>query len=131
MSLFTWNALLGAFGGLLLCIHQDIGMHVKTDCESETTCADTHENTVNPGPFLAEDKSCVDVELIAELLPATRLKSEMAAPPLPAAPLVALIEIVPLVERPLAHVYKSIAARAPPQARWLTDIYLQTTVLRV
>ncbi len=131
ISLFTWNVLLGAFGGLLLCIHQDLDIHVDDESACETACPDAHEEEAHETEScLSEDESCVDIELIAEQLPATRLNSGVAMT-LPQATFTTLIECVPASQPSLTFIYKSAAPRAPPQARWLTDFYLQTTVLRV
>jgi hypothetical protein len=130
ISLFTWNALLGAFGGLLLCIHQDFDLHLDEDSACKSVCADAHQERRETESCLSVDESCVDIELVAEQLPVTRLKSN-TAPTLSLAPLVAIKESVPAMVPTLTLVDQSRTPRGPPQPHWLTHVYLQTTVLRV
>jgi len=133
ISLFAWNAVFGAFGGLLLCIHQDLGVHVDDDAvhaADGVSCADAHEETSETTSCVEFHEPCVDIELVAELLPATRLNSG-ASDLLPQFFVVVLIDYFRVPEPSLALVFESVAPRAPSYTFWLTDFYLQTIVLQV
>ncbi|MGZ0657400.1 hypothetical protein ACWPKS_17515 [Coraliomargarita sp. W4R72] len=130
ISLFTWNALFGAFGGLLLCIHQDLDMHVDEDSVNGFSCSSDHSPVNVEVSCVDADESCVDIELLAEQLPPARLQSE-AYYVAPLVLLAVLIDYLQVSEPSLAFVYQSAEPCAPSHVLWLTDDYLQTTVLRV
>ena len=131
ISLFTWNALLGAFGGLLLCIHQDLGGSVSEDAVQASSCLADHCSVAVEASCATAAERCIDIELIAEELPPTRLQSE-AQFVAPLVLLAVLIDFLQVPEPSLALVYQwPKPPCASPQATWLTDDYLQTTVLRV
>ena len=130
ISLFAWNALFGAFGGLLLCIHQDFGVHVDEDAVNGFSCASDHGSVSVEVACVDTDESCLDIELLAEQLPPARLQSE-AHFVAPLVLLAVLIDYLQVSEPSLALVYQSAEPCAPPHVLWLTDDYLQTTVLRV
>ena len=130
ISLFAWNAVFGAFGGLVLCIHENFDVHVDEDAAAGVPCSDSHEEADQAISCVDEDESCVDIELIAELLPATRL--DLAASfVFPQAVDIVLIDHFKLVEPSIVIVSKMAASRAPPHVCWLTDFYLKTAVLQV
>lgn len=132
ISLFAWNAVFGAFGGFSLCIHENLGVHVDDDLASAScgSCGNAHTSE-RADTCLTEDESCVDIELVAERLPAMRLNS--VASTLPQVMLAAFIECGRMLIPALAIVHDSSAPHAPPngQMYWLTDLVLPTTVLRV
>jgi hypothetical protein len=127
ISLFAWNALFGAFGGLLLCIHQDFGVHVDDDA---ATCSGEHEQISEQASCAVVDQSCVDIELLAEQLPVVRLESDTSSL-VPHVLLAILVDYLQAAEPSLELVYQSIEPCASPHVCWLTDFYLQTTVIRV
>ena len=131
ISLFAWNAVFGAFGGVLLCIHQDLGLHLEDEAVDGGSCAGVHAaSDLSTVSCVDEDESCVDIELLAELLPATRLKSEIHFET-PQVVALGLIDHFQICE-PAGVMFSKVAApRAPRVLAWLTEIHLQTTVLRV
>jgi hypothetical protein len=130
ISLFVWNALMGAFGGLLLCIHEDLGLHVDCNTELEAACA-PEEEACGADACLSSNKPCVDIEVVAEQLPIARIKSDDGCKQLQGSPEIAMLAPLWIAELPVRRLNKKIAVRAPPQSCWLTDLHLQTTVLRV
>lgn len=154
IGLFAWNALLGAFGGLLLCIHQDLAIHIDDAFTCATACAnveinaqanpdavthtDTHAALPQTKSCLAIEESCVDIDLVAEPLPATRLRLQsLLEVPLPQISLFKVIGYPPLAEPMTTLAGASAAPRVPPAqlaapgTHWLTDFYLPNTILRV
>jgi hypothetical protein len=65
LILFSWNALFGAVGGLLICIHQSLQVHAdvgqKNIEECETVCDSSDSSLQN----LEAAENCLDVELDA------------------------------------------------------------------
>ncbi|WFB34500.1 hypothetical protein P3T73_10040 [Kiritimatiellota bacterium B12222] len=67
LILFSWNAVFGAVGGLLLCIHEDLQMHSEVglsgdaDCETSTLASDFEASC------LSAAETCVDVEIKAAI----------------------------------------------------------------
>jgi hypothetical protein len=123
---------MGAFGGLLLCIHWDLDLHIDGNPELGISCMDeAQDQACGTENCLSEGKPCVDVELVAEQLPVTRLKSDNSFKQIQDAPVLALIEALWLTEFPCRLLYKKIATRAPPRVYWQTNDHIQTTVLRV
>lgn len=128
ISLFAWNAVFGAFGSLLLCIHQDVDS--REHASASSSCANEHGVMVVTDACPGEDDACVDIALLAEPLPLARLQFESFSLE-PLVLLAVLFEHFQLTEPSLDLVYQSAQWTVPKQSCWLTDSYLQTTVLRV
>lgn len=71
LCLVVWNGAFGAFGGLLLCLHQDLSVHVDAELEAGVACDSEHPEVVDS--CLSEAETCVDIELSGKVLPPTRL----------------------------------------------------------
>ncbi len=131
IGLFVWNALLGAFGGILLCIHQDLDIHAEEELAAETaSCASGGCETIQMDTCIDSGECCIDIELRAEQLPVARFKSDMGA----GEPLVLFAVLTHYLRAPepaRSLVYEKPESCALPHRSWLTDFYLQTTVLRV
>ncbi|MDQ8205929.1 hypothetical protein QEH52_00275 [Coraliomargarita sp. SDUM461003] len=152
ISLFAWNALFGAFGGLLLCIHQDLELHAEelhaeelhaeevneelaaaAAAAAASSCVTDHCLPNQADACLATGECCIDIELPAELLPVVRFKSDVSS----AESLVLLAIFIDCLRAPEPS--RSLVFQCPgprvfeslPESAWLTEYYLQTTVLRV
>lgn len=136
MSLIAWNSAFGPFGGLLLCIHQDLALHMDDNsggdlaCLNGLSCAGHAEAVPVAGFCLGKDESCVDIELVAELLAVVRLHSEASCPP-PQVLFDTGIDRLRISEPSHALVPKERPAQSLPHPPWLTAAYLHTIVLRV
>ncbi|MDQ8194898.1 hypothetical protein QEH59_10705 [Coraliomargarita sp. SDUM461004] len=144
ISLFAWNALFGAFGGLLLCIHQDLELHAEklhaeevneelAAAAATASCVTDHCLPNQADACLATGECCIDIELPAELLPVVRFKSDVSS----AESLVLLAIFIDCLRAPepsRSLVFQCSGPRvfeSLPESAWLTEYYLQTTVLRV
>lgn len=131
IGLFAWNALFGAFGGILLCIHQDLDMHVEEEVVAETaSCASGDCETIQVDTCIDSGECCIDIELRAEKLPVTRLESDVNSVS-PFALLAFFIDYLRAPEPARSLVYERAESCVLPHRSWLTDLYLQTTVIRV
>lgn len=136
MSLIAWNSAFGPFGGLLLCIHQDLALHMDDNsggdiaCLNGLSCAGDADAVPVAGFCMGTDESCVDIELVAELLPIVRLHSAVSC-----LPLRVLLDTGggrPRIPEPShALVPKGRPAQSLPHPPWLTAAYLHTIVIRV
>lgn len=67
LSLFTWNSLLGGFGGLFLCLHENGGSHLVADSgenHHEDECAHpTSAERIRETLKLGECTFCTDIPL--------------------------------------------------------------------
>lgn len=61
-SLCAWNAVFGAFGGLLLCIHDD-ALHIESAVESSATCPDNCGSVEAVYQTITITETCLDIEL--------------------------------------------------------------------
>ena len=114
LCLIVWNGAFGAFGGVLLCLHGDLSVHVDTELEAGGTCDAPHLSD-EFSPCLAESESCVDIELSGQLLPPARLDEVETAWELPDQSLVGFILLSDAVLRvDRAGFRSSWSARAPP-----------------
>jgi hypothetical protein len=139
IGLFAWNAVFGAFGGLLLCIHQDSDASaVLAEKASESTlkqssvqssCLNEHGLMVVTDACSGEDDTCVDIALIAELLPLARLQLESISIA-PYALLLVSFERFQMSEPSLDLFYQAELQYVPMRSCWLTGAYLLSTVLR-
>jgi hypothetical protein len=132
LSLFVWNVAFAGVPSLLLCLHHDFAVHFESEDSTHGHCADGHDH-VEPQEvalcFVKDD--CTDLKLQgAELIP-SRL-NEVHRIDLP---ILAVAEfnfndlVVPQVESPLGL---QLRLRGPPSSvHWLTDYYIQKTVLRI
>ena len=82
-------------------------------CLNGLSCAGDAEAVPVAGFCMEMEKSCVDIERVAELLPVARLRLEVSCPPSHA--------LVP----------KGRPAQSLPHPPWLTAAYLHTIVIRV
>ncbi len=62
LILFSWNALFGAVGGLLICIHDDMQMHAEMGEKDEDACDTAHALSETPRPRLEASENCLDIE---------------------------------------------------------------------
>jgi len=132
LSLFVWNVALAEVPSLLLCLHHDFEVHFESDDSTHGHCEDGHDHVESQevGQCVVKD-DCTDLELQgAELIP-SRL-NEVHSVDLP---ILALAEFdfhgleISMVE-PL-HCLQLRLRGPPPSVHWLTDLYIQKTVLRV
>jgi hypothetical protein len=106
IGLFAWNALLGAFGGIFLCIHQDHAGHAEAEIATEASCSSEHCAPNETDTCIDSGECCIDIELRAEQLPVARLKSDANS----VAPLVLLAVLIDYLRAPepsLSLVYES------------------------
>lgn len=115
LGLFAWNAVFGAFGGILLCLHEDLSLHLETSFEAKVDCAPN--SSVTPVDFACVSRlqSCVDIELTGDELPAARLTQADSFPTSP----VYLVATLPNFywnesSLRLSQVENLVAPRAPP-----------------
>ncbi|WOO42974.1 hypothetical protein [Rubellicoccus peritrichatus] len=62
MSLFSWNVLLGASGGILLCIHEDDSMQVESCGDAAACCCGDSAPTVDLHSN-SDCGDCIDVKI--------------------------------------------------------------------
>jgi hypothetical protein len=74
VSLFAWNALFGAFGGLLLCIHEG-ELHFESVTETAVTCVDNCVESSVHEYSVSEPETCIDIELSKLLIVSPRVES--------------------------------------------------------
>jgi hypothetical protein len=80
VSLFTWNAVFGAFGGLLLCFHDDRSLHPELAAGAHNDCDAGDAGDAMGKGCLSELESCVDLELKAIELPDARVDDGQHSP---------------------------------------------------
>jgi len=68
-GLFSWSALFGVSGGLLLCLHDDLSVHIEAEEASTVNCIEAEASCTCS--MFEEDhcSSCWDVELDGDELP--------------------------------------------------------------
>lgn len=132
LSLFVWNVALAGVPSVLLCLHDDFEVHFETEGSTHEHCEDGHDHVESQEVELCVVKDdCTDLELQgAELIP-SRL-NEVHSIDLP---VLAVAEFnfhdseVRKVES-LSTLLPRLRG-PPPSVHWLTDLYIQKTVLRV
>jgi hypothetical protein len=65
LTLFSWNALFGAVGGLLICIHDDLRMHSDLGQKNEAACETAHASCESSQHNISAAEHCMDIELDA------------------------------------------------------------------
>lgn len=132
LSLFVWNVALAEVPSLLLCLHHDFEVHVESADQEHGHCGDEHVHVESQEVGLCIDKDdCTDLELQGGKQIPSRL-NEVHSVNLPMLA-VAEYNFHALIVRPL-EVLSSMfpRPRGPPlSVHWLTDRYIQKTVLRV
>ena len=117
---------------LLLCLHHDFAVHVESESAEHGHCDDGHDHVESQEVELCVVKEdCTDLELKgAELIP-SRL-NEVHSVNLP------ILAVADFnfhdLEVSLVDALSTLLPRLrgpPPSVHWLTDIYIQKTVLRV
>lgn len=132
LSLFVWNVALAGGPSLLLCLHHDFAAHVELEDSTHQHCEDGHDHVESEevGPCIVKD-DCTDLELQgAELIPSRLNKVHFVDLPIFAVAEFnfhwSRIRKVDALSALLSRL------RGPPDSvHWLTDIYIQNTVLRV
>jgi hypothetical protein len=137
LSLFVWNVALAGVPSLLLCFHHDFAVHFESEDSThghcaDGHCADGHDHVESQEVALCVVKDdCTDLKLQgAELIP-SRLNEvhRIDLPTLAVAEFIFHDLVVPQVESPLGLQLR--LRGPPPSVYWLTDYYIQKTVLRV
>jgi hypothetical protein len=62
LIIFSWSALIGATGGLLICIHDDMRMHAEVGEKAQDACDTAHASSETPRPSLEAKQNCLDIE---------------------------------------------------------------------
>lgn len=127
-GLFAWNALFGAFGGLLLCIHEG-ALHLESAVEIEDGCADGCDSFVAVDYQIAASESCLDIELSKVLVIAQRTDEgpfNLVASPVLMSVLDTIEPIFTLKEFAASH-----PTRAPPDILDTSVLVAQTHSLRI
>jgi hypothetical protein len=132
LSLFVWNVALAEVPSLLLCLHHDFAVHLESEDSTHGHCEDGHEHVESQEVDLCVVKDdCTDLELQgSELIPSRLDEVHSVNLPMPALAefcyhhlahpqIDALCSLLPPVRGP------------PTSVHWLTDHYIQKTVLRV
>jgi hypothetical protein len=65
LTLFSWNALFGAVGGLVICIHQSLQVHAEVGQINKEECKTARVASEPSLQNLATTENCLDVELDA------------------------------------------------------------------
>jgi hypothetical protein len=137
LCLFVWNAALAGVPSLLLCLHDDFLLHVESGsfesalCD-DSRCYDDHADVeMESRETCLIESDCTDLKLQGGVWIPSRM-NEVNVIDVPA-PLVAAFDFNDLV---VSHSVFSFAIqlhqRGPPlSVHWLTDLYIQKTVLRV
>lgn len=130
IALFTWNAVLGGMGTLVLCLHNDGEMHVELAGETfhsnTEDCAET-EKSVD----VSDCVSCTDIVLEAVDLGPTR-QNELASVQMPS-PVVSDAHIFlarAVIPSKFCNEYGRFS-RAPPQAESTVQWISRTIALRL
>tara|TARA_B110000285_G_scaffold59346_1_gene68172 strand:- start:682 stop:1089 length:408 start_codon:yes stop_codon:yes gene_type:complete len=132
LSLFVWNVAFAGIPGLLLCLHDDFKVHVESEGAEHQHCEDGHAHVESQevGLCIVKD-DCTDLELQGgEWIP-SRL-NEVRSVNLPMLA-VAEFNFHDLKIRQVEVLSTMLPRlRGPPlSVHWLTDHYIQKTVLRV
>jgi len=93
LCLIVWNGAFGAFGGVLLCLHEDMTMHVEAEAEGEDDCGSIQSSEGSEIACISPAESCVDIELSGHVLPPARTNEVEF---LSAAPIFALVFLLDL-----------------------------------
>ena len=132
LSLFVWNVAFAGVPSLLLCLHDDFQLHFESEDSTHGHCEDGHNHVESQEVELCVVKDdCTDIELQgAELIP-SRL-DEVHSVELPILAL-ADFNFHDLQVRKVDALSTLLPRlRGPPSSvHWLTDLYIQKTVLRV
>ena len=134
LCLFVWNVALATVPGFLLCLHEDLLLHVDSSSDDTLHCEETHGHEVDASQEDAccvVDEDCTDLELSgAELIP--RRVNEGDSMELPIMAVVTILSQSFVLSDALSVSFQQPPSRAPPSmVYWLTDIYISKTVLRV
>tara|TARA_B110000977_G_C11088246_1_gene495649 strand:- start:6309 stop:6737 length:429 start_codon:yes stop_codon:yes gene_type:complete len=132
LSLFVWNVALAGVPSVLLCLHHDFAVHLETEGAEHGHCDDVHDHVESQETELCVVKDdCTDLELQGgEQIP-SRL-NEVHSVDLP---ILSVAEFnfhdsdVRKIET-LSTLLSQLRG-PPPSVHWLTDYYIQKTVLRV
>ena len=108
-------------------------LHLQSEVDGDSHCNSTQTHSHETDPVDAHcdiDDACTDIELYgAELIP-TRINEnkQLEVPSIN----FGVSKVVPPASRILFQLPTAgIQTRAPPSIHWLTDLYIQKTVLRV
>ncbi|MGZ0655835.1 hypothetical protein ACWPKS_09530 [Coraliomargarita sp. W4R72] len=132
LSLFAWNAVFGAFGGILLCLHEDLSLHLETSFEAKVDCAPNSSVTSVDFACVSRLQYCVDIELTGDELPTARLTPADSFPTSP----VYLVATLPDFywnesSSRLSQIENVVAPRAPPNTTNASVQVVQLIQLRV
>ncbi|MEZ5275536.1 MAG: hypothetical protein R3F07_04045 [Opitutaceae bacterium] len=128
-SLFALNAVFGAYGGLLLCIHQNLIVHTESGVAGGFRCEAGSNNGLSDFSCLSGSEPCLDVELIGGALPAFRAGEFHS--------ISSVTQVCGIVETaadpvfPLFEVAKAVQLRAPPVVRATSVLVAQVVNLRI
>ena len=132
LSLFAWNAVFGAFGGILLCLHEDLSVHLETGFDAKVDCVtDLSEDSVDFA-CVSSLQPCVDIELAGDELPTAQLTQADSFPTVP----VSLVATLPNSHwnessLRLSQIKNVVAPRAPPVTTDASVKLVQLIQLRV
>lgn len=132
LSLFAWNAVFGAFGGLLLCLHEDLSLHLETGLDTKVDCAPGVPEGSVDFACITGLQSCVDIELTGDELPTARLTHSDSFPK-------ASLDLVATLPNffwdesslRLSQIENVVAPRAPPNTANASVQIVQLIQLRV
>lgn len=128
LSLFVWNALLGQFNGVVLCLQEHLELHILEQCDTAEDCG----NAAEPSAGRAAKTDCLDFEFVAELLTVVR----PAGDKLPAPKTAAVVPDSGFFEKiktgsPSAAVDCMHSPRVPTHATPLNLMIARTMCLRI
>ena len=132
LSLFAWNAIFGAFGAILLCLHEDLSVHLETGLDAKVDCAPGLSKTAVDFACVTGLQSCVDIELTGDELPTARLTHTDSVSTSP----VYLVATLPNSywnesSLRLSQIENVVAPRAPPNTTNSSVQVVQLIQLRV
>ena len=79
LCLIAWNGAFGAFGGLLLCVHEGLNLHFDSESVDGGSCEDHLCGPSHAQAAISGVDACVDIELKGELLPPVRIDEQIDA----------------------------------------------------
>lgn len=132
LSLFVWNVALAGVPSLLLCLHHDFVLHLDSEDSTHEHCEDGHEHVESQEAELCIVKEdCTDLELQgAELIPSRINEVDSVDLPTLAVTNFSFYDLEVRKVDALSTLLPRL--RGPPiSVHWLTDLYIQKTVLRV
>ena len=132
LCLFIWNVALAAVPSILLCLHHDFKVHVESEGSKSGHCGHEHQSAgLQQIDQCSVDGVCTDLELQGGDLIPSRLNEMLTVDlPIPALSELSYSDL----SRP---VYNRVCSLLPPvrgppvSVHWLTDTFIQKTVLRV